>query len=386
MSLVNNAILERINSLIVVVNAQGRVEYVSPSAKRILGFEPEQLLGEGWWNLTRDDRKERRKIRELVRKQIEQKEPLELVPQERLLKTSSGGDRWILWNTSKGLFNKLVAIGHDITERKISEQQLVFKHKELEQQNLEILASIRYARRIQESILPDIHKLQPACKEAFALFLPKDEVSGDFYFLHQKGTKVFAVAVDCTGHGVPGALMTMIANSLLREVIVKQGIEDPAEILYRLDDELLIELNKDDGRDITNDGMDVAIAVIDTAGNTITYAGAFRPMLLLRKGEFIEFEANRFPIGFYGNSVKHFTSQTLELEPDDTFYLFTDGFCDQFGGERKKKFNRVRFKELLLSAQSMPLKEQEAFLKYALVNWRQDEPQVDDVLVIGIKV
>jgi len=386
MSLVNNTILERINSLIVVVNAQGRVEYVSPSAKRILGFEPEQLLGDGWWNLTRDDKKERKKIRELVRKQIEQKVLLETIPQERLLKTANGGEKWILWNTSKGLFNKLVAIGHDITDRKISEQQLLFKHKELEQQNLEILASIRYARRIQESILPDIHRLQPACKDSFALFLPKDEVSGDFYFVHQRGSKSFVVAVDCTGHGVPGALMTMIANSLLREVIVKQGIDDPAAILYQLDKELIVELNKDDGRDITNDGMDVAIAVVDNEQRRLNYAGAFRPMLLLRKGEIIEFEANRFPIGFYGDSVKRFVSRSVDLEEDDTFYLFTDGFCDQFGGEDKKKFNRKRFKELLISIQSMPLKEQEAFLKYALVNWRQDEPQVDDILVIGVKV
>lgn len=386
MSLVNNTILERINSLIVVVNADGKVEYVSPSAKRILGFEPDQLLGDGWWQLTRDDKRERRKIRELVRKQIEQKVLLETRPQERVLKTASGGDKWILWTTSKGLFNKLVAIGQDITERKQTEQQLLYKHQELEQQNLEILASIRYARRIQESILPDIHRLQPACKDAFVLYQPKDEVSGDFYFFHHHGDKTFVVAVDCTGHGVPGALMTMIANALLREVIVRQGVEDPAEILYRLDDELLEELNKDDGRDITNDGMDVAIAVIDAAQRTLTYAGAFRPLLLIRDQQFIEVEANRFPIGFYGNSEKQFTSRTLNLQENDTFYLFTDGYCDQFGGEDKKKFNRKRFREVLMSIQSMPLAEQEAFLRYVLLNWRQEEPQVDDVLVIGCRI
>jgi len=216
--------------------------------------------------------------------------------------------------------------------------------------------------------------------------VPDDEVSGDFYFVHQCGSKSFVVAVDCTGHGVPGALMTMIANSLLREVIVKQGIDDPSAILYQLDKELIEELNKDDGRDITNDGMDVAVAVVDTEQRTLTYAGAFRPMLLLRKGEIIEFEANRFPFGFYGDSPKRFESRSIELLEDDTFYLFTDGFCDQFGGEDKKKFNRKRFKELLVFIQSMSLTEQEAFLKYALLNWRQDEPQVDDVLVIGVKV
>ncbi len=386
MSLVTNTILERINSLIVVVNSEGKIDYVSPSAKRILGFEPEQLMGEGWWNLTRDDKKERRKIRELIKTQIAQKVLLETIPQERMLKTANGGTKWILWNTSKGLFNKLVAIGHDITERKNAELNLLLKHKMLEQQNLEILASIRYARRIQESILPDKNKIASAFADAFVLYQPKDVVSGDFYFFHQRGSKTFMVAVDCTGHGVPGALMTMIANSILKEVIVTRGIEDPAEILYAVDRELYIELNKDDGRDISRDGMDVAITVTDSETKMLQYAGAFRPMLLIRGQEIIEFQANRFPIGFYGDTEKVFTSHEFQLQAGDAYYLFTDGFCDQFGGEQKKKFNRKRFKELLLSVQSMSFDEQEGFLQYALLNWRQDEPQVDDILVIGMKV
>jgi PAS domain S-box-containing protein len=386
MSLVTNSILERINSLIVVVNSEGKIEYVSPSAKRILGFEPEQLLGDGWWNLTRDDKKERRKIRELIKDQIAQKVLLETIPQERMLKTANGGNKWILWNTSKGLFNKLVAIGHDITDRKNAEMNLLLKHKLLEQQNLEILASIRYARRIQESILPDKNKIVSAFTDAFVLYQPKDVVSGDFYFFHQRGSKIFMIAVDCTGHGVPGALMTMLANSILKDVIVTRGIEEPAEILYALDHALFIELNKDDGRDISHDGMDVAVTVTDQETKTLHYAGAFRPLLLIRGQEIFEFEANRFPIGFYGDTEKTFTSHEFNLKEDDAFYLFTDGFCDQFGGEQKKKFNRKRFKELLLSVQSMSFVEQEAFLQYALLNWRQDEPQVDDILVIGMKV
>ena len=386
MSLVTHTVLERINSLIVVVNAEGKIEYVSPSAKRILGFEPEQLLGEGWWNLTRDDKKERRKIRELIKTQVAQKVLLETIPQERMLKTANGANKWILWNTSKGLFNKLVAIGHDITDRKNAELNLLLKHKLLEQQNKEILESIRYARRIQESILPDKQKIISAFADAFVLYQPKDVVSGDFYFFHRHENRNFIVAVDCTGHGVPGALMTMIANSILKEVIVKRGIHDPAEILRAVDDELYVELNKDEGRDISRDGMDAAVTVIDTENKTLEFAGAFRPMLLVRDGEIFEFEANRFPIGFYGDTEKQFTSQQFALQPGDACYLFTDGYCDQFGGEQKKKFNRKRFKELLLSVQPMSFSEQEAFLQYALLNWRQDEPQVDDILVIGLRI
>ncbi|MBN8697300.1 MAG: SpoIIE family protein phosphatase [Bacteroidetes bacterium] len=386
MSLVTDAILEKLNSLIVVVNKLGEVEYVSPSAKRILGFEPEQLMGQGWWELTRDDADERADIKALALQQLKQDSLLAAVPYERLLKTATGNDRWILWNTSKGPENTLVGIGHDITDRKKAEQQLVEKNKELVQHNKDMLDSIQYASRIQEAILPDVQKIRAAFKDAFVLFQPKDVVSGDYYFFYQRGNKAFIAAVDCTGHGVPGALMSIIANGILKEVIVKKGIEEPSEILYALDEELFVALNKKGDGSVTNDGMDVALGVFDFVENTFSYAGAFRPMLMVRDGDFIEFEGNRFPIGFYGDAEKVFTTTTVEVKQGDSFYFFTDGYCDQFGGEQKKKFNRKRFKELLLSAQSMEMEEQESFLQYAHLNWRQDEPQVDDLLVIGLQL
>ena len=387
MSLVTDSILEQLNSLIVVVNSSGKVEYVSPSAKRILGFEPEQLMGEGWWNLTRDDEHERNHTRALALHQLNnQDSQLAGIPYERLLKTANGADRWILWNTSKGPGNKLVGIGHDITDRKKAEQQLLEKHKQLQQHNKDMVDSIQYASRIQEAILPDVQKIKNAFKDAFVLYEPKDVVSGDYYFFHRRGNKLFVAAVDCTGHGVPGALMSIIANGILREVIVKKGIEEPSEVLYALDDELHLAMNRQNKGSATYDGMDVGLGVFDLEENTITYSGAFRPMLLLRENAFIEFEPNRFPIGFCGDVEKVFVSKKLALQEDDVFYFFTDGYCDQFGGELKKKFNRKRFKELLLSAQEMEMDEQESFLQYALLNWRQEEPQMDDILVMGIKI
>ncbi len=387
MSLVTDAILAKLNSLIVVVNHQGKVEYVSPSAKRILGFEPEQLMGEGWWNLTRTNDKDRTDIKALTFRQLEQDSLIEAVPYESLLKTAAGKDKWILWNTSKGPANTLVGIGHDITDRKNAEQKLLEKHIELEQHNKDMLDSINYASRIQEAILPDISKIKDTFKDAFVLYQPKDVVSGDHYFFHHANSGlIFVAAVDCTGHGVPGALMSIVANGILNEVIVKKGIEEPSEILYALDEELFSALNKKSNGGISNDGMDVALGVFDLKKNTLTYSGAFRPMLLVRDNAFIEFEGNRYPIGFYADVKKKFVSQTIELEENDTFYFFTDGYCDQFGGELKKKFNRKRFKELLLSAQSMEMEEQESFLSYALKNWRQDEPQVDDVCIIGVRI
>lgn len=386
MSLVTDAILAKLNSLIVVVNHQGKVEYVSPSAKKILGFEPEQLMGEGWWDLTRIDELERADIKALTFQQLKQDSLLEAVPYERLLKTATGGDRWILWNTSKGPANTLVGIGHDITDRKKAEQKLLEKHKELEQHNKDMVDSIQYASRIQEAILPDVQKLKNAFADAFVLYEPKDVVSGDYYFFHKKENKTFVAAVDCTGHGVPGALMSFIASSILKEVIVKKGVQEPSEILYALDEELFNALNKQNSDGVTNDGMDVGLAVFDSEANTVTYSGAFRPMLLARENELIEFEANRYPIGFYGDVEKMFVTRELELKKDDVFYLFTDGYCDQFGGESKKKFNRKRFKELLLSLQGMEMEEQKSFLQYALLNWRQNEPQMDDICLIGLRI
>src|ERR1035437_1432211 len=298
----------------------------------------------------------------------------ETVPYERLLKTVRGGERWILWNTSKWPANSLVGIGHDITDRKNTEEKLLKKNKELTQFNKDVTDSLQYACRIQEAILPDVQKIKNVFKDAFVLYLPKDVVSGDYYFFFQKNKKTIVAAVDCTGHGVPGALMSVIANSILKEVIVKRGIEEPSEILYALDEELFSALNKQNTTVVSNDGMDVALGVFDLENNTLTYSGAFRPMLLVRNNELIEFDGNRYPIGMYGDVKKEFVSQQIQLQEDDTFYFFTDGYCDQFGGEQKKKFNRKRFKELLLSAQSLEMDEQESFLQYALLNWRQNEP------------
>jgi PAS domain S-box-containing protein len=385
MSLVTDVILEKLNSLIVVVNPSGDVDYVSPSVRRILGFEPEQLIGQGWWNLTRSSEDERADIRSLVQKQIEATRLLETVPYEKLLRTANGGTRWILWNTSKGPLNTLVGIGHDITERKHAEQQLLLKNKQLEEQNREMLDSIRYASQLQQSILVDPQKIRDSFADAFVLYQPKDVVSGDYYFQFRTQNKVFLAAVDCTGHGVPGALMSVVADSVFREVIQKRGLQDPAQILYALDEELYLALNKNRNETIS-DGMDVALAVIDLEQNTLEYAGAFRPALILRGEEFIELEASRYPIGFYADVEKSFSTTRLQLQKDDLLYLFTDGYCDQFGGEKKKKFNRRRFKELLLSAQSMTMEEQESFLSYAHRNWRQEEEQVDDVLVIGVRI
>jgi PAS domain S-box-containing protein len=378
-------ILENLNTLIVVVNNEGKIDYVSPSVQRMLGFEPKQLLGEGWWNLTRRDEGERAMVRAHVSTLINQSPDIIPGSFERALTTARGETKWILWTLTRGPQSSLVSMGHEITDRKLAEQKLQQKNRELQLRNSEMLASIQYAKRIQDAVLPDAHALKIHFEDAFVYFRPRDVVSGDLYWYYAKGSKVFVAAMDCTGHGVPGALMSVIANGLVRDVVIKRGLEEPDEILYSLDKEMEAALSKEDGR-IAPDGMDIALCVFDKERKTLSFSGAFRPLLRVRGAEVAEFRGSRYPIGFYPEARKVFEKQVIPYERGDTFYMFSDGYIDQFGGEKGKKLNRKRFIELLLEAQSMSLEEQGSFLDYALNNWKQEEEQTDDVLVIGVKV
>jgi PAS domain S-box-containing protein len=385
MAVITQHILDKLNTLVVVVNSEGKIDYVSPSVQRMLGFRAQQLLGEGWWNLTRRSEEERSMARAHVASLIDQKTDMLPVSFERALRTAAGDTKWILWNMSQGPEGSLLSIGYEITDRKMAEQRLQEKNKELQARNTEMLASIQYARRIQEAVLPDPQGLKKYFADAFVYYQPRDVVSGDFYWYYQRGTKVFVAAIDCTGHGVPGALMSVIANGLVRDVVIKRGIDEPAAILYALDHEMEAALSKEDGR-TTPDGMDIALCVFDTEKKILSFAGAFRPLIRVRNNEITEFRGSRYPIGFYPEIVKDFEQFEVPYESGDAFYTFSDGYIDQFGGEKGKKLNRKRFIELLLEAQSMTMEEQEAFLDYALNNWKQEEEQTDDVLVIGVRI
>lgn len=379
-------ILENLNTLIVVVNSEGKIDYVSPSVQRMLGFEPRQLLGEGWWNLTRRDENERARVKEHVNTLIRQSPDIVPAAFERALITSKGETKWILWNHTRGPESSLISIGYEITDRKLAEQKLQQKNRELQSRNSEMLASIQYAKRIQDAVLPDAQGLKNFFEDAFVYFKPRDVVSGDFYWYYARGNKVFVAAMDCTGHGVPGALMSVIANGLVRDVVIKRGLEEPDEILYAIDKEMEAALSRQDGSNAAPDGMDIALCVFDKEKRILSFAGAFRPLLRVRNNEITEFRGSRYPIGFYPEINKIFEKQEIPYESGDAFYMFSDGYIDQFGGERGKKLNRKRFTELLLQVQSMNLEEQESFLDYALNNWKQEEEQTDDVLVIGVKV
>jgi serine phosphatase RsbU (regulator of sigma subunit) len=312
--------------------------------------------------------------------------------QERMLTTASGQVKWLTWNISLLPDNSIIAIGNDVTKRKLYEQHLHKAHQDLLEKNKEIISSIEYAERLQQAILPNVFELKNSFKgNAFVLYKPKDMVSGDFYWHYKIGNKIYIAAIDCTGHGVPGALMSLIAHSIFKEVFITMQLNNPAEILYALDTELFNELNKNKQHTPYPDGMDVALCCLDLNTNQLEFAGAMRPLLIVRNKEIIEIKPSRFPIGFYKDISKQFVTEKIALQPNDAFYIFSDGYIDQFGGDTSvhkdgKKLNKARFKELLLTINEMEIEEQETFLEYALSNWKQQIEQTDDILVIGVKV
>lgn len=261
-------------------------------------------------------------------------------------------------------------------------------YDQIEAQTNNILDSINYARRIQEALLPPFSQFQKAFADAFVLYHPRDIVSGDFYWFAQHDQKVFVAAIDCTGHGVPGAFMTVMANSLLDEIINMQEVEDPAQVLLELDTKVRRHLHQGHAEDTgSQDGMDIALLQIDLQSREIIFAGAKSPLYLVRNGHLNEIKGSKFPIGStqFG-TLKVFDAHAMQGEAGDCLYLSTDGYRDQFGGPDSKKFQSRRLRELLIEDQTAPMTTQLQKLEEAFFSWKNGEKQTDDVLVIGLRL
>ena len=265
--------------------------------------------------------------------------------------------------------------------------EVVEKNRELDEINKDITASIRYAKRIQDAILPPDEFVKQVLPNTFILFKPKDIVSGDFYWMEERNNKVIFAAVDCTGHGVPGAFMSIVGHNVLDRVVGEHNITEPARILDELNRGISETLRQSNLEDNTvRDGMDIAMCSFDREKGILQFAGAYNPMWLIRKGELTEIKANKFPIG---NSSKgdtnKFTNHELQLEKGDTIYVFSDGYCDQFGGPTGKKFKASALRQLLLSNQHLSMAEQRVLLHATIESWRGNHEQVDDILIIGTR-
>lgn len=253
-------------------------------------------------------------------------------------------------------------------------------------QNDEITQSITYARKIQWAVMPSEDIIANLVGDYFIMFRPRDIVSGDFYWITQKEDLVVVVAADCTGHGVPGAFMSMMGVSFLNDIVNVEGIVHPDAILNNLRQKIKAAFEKT-GRDAQRqDGMDVAICTIDKKNHELMYAGAYNPLYIIRQGSLIEYKADKMPVGSYPRDKVQFTMHRVKLNANDRLYMFSDGYVSQFGGPDGRKFMAKRFKELLIKISDLSMAEQQTQLEDAMDMWQSSYDQVDDILVIGIEV
>ncbi len=284
------------------------------------------------------------------------------------------------------------ALHYEEIEQKVIERtaEVVKQKEQLEEKNKDITDSINYAKRIQEALLPSVELKQKLFPESFILFRPRDIVSGDFYWFAEKNGKRLIAAIDCTGHGVPGAFMSMIGNSFLGEIVNERLLTRPGLVLDKLRSMVIRSLKQSDAESGANDGMDISLLSFreDHTDGTIKveWAGANNPLWIIRKGECIVYNPDKRPISYSRGNAVAFTNHTIELQRGDSLYIFTDGFADQFGGEKGKKFKYKQLQEVLLGIQDQSMKKQEELLDKVFSDWKGSLEQVDDVLVIGIKV
>jgi len=271
------------------------------------------------------------------------------------------------------------------TELEIRTKEVVKKSKEIEEKNTSITDSINYALRIQKSILPSKSLMKKYYPESFVFYKPRDIVSGDFYWYEKIGNKFIVVCADCTGHGVPGAFMSMIASTLFKEIAHQYKITDPSKFLYKLDS-LLTKTLKKSGKSKIHDGLDLSICVFDLDTNHMSFSGAYRPILLYKNGELNRIKTTSFSIGGDDFMEKEFKTDNVQLEKGDIVYLFSDGFPDQFGGIKGKKLYLKGFEALINNSLELTMDEQYDAIKSFYEEWKGNNKQVDDVIVMGMKI
>ncbi|MBK8845863.1 MAG: SpoIIE family protein phosphatase [Bacteroidetes bacterium] len=264
-------------------------------------------------------------------------------------------------------------------------QEVILQKNVIENKNREITESLVYAKHIQSAILPDLKTIQQSLPQSFIFYLPKDIVSGDFYEFAICENKIIIAMADCTGHGVAGAFMSMIGSSLFNQIVSEKRISNPAQILNLMNEGVVNALKQRETE--SHEGMDVALCTFDMQNLKMEFAGANRPLLLVRNGELMVLPANKVPIGgMHVAGHKTFTLHECDLHTGDMIYLFSDGYADQFGGERGKKLMTRKLKEILVEISVLPVMEQQSYLHHKFKDWKGNHEQVDDVLIVGIKI
>lgn len=380
------SIIDQANDAMLVIDiVDGRIHQSNPSAARMLGYSKQELESRSLFDL--HPREYLHQSSSIVADVWEKggliykdipflTKPGELVPVECSAKVAPFSGR-----------PAIVIYARDIRERLRLEREISEQSRIIEQKNKDITDSIEYAKNIQEACLPDKNELKHVVPDSFVLFKAKDIVSGDFYWISRKGDHLLIAAADCTGHGVPGALMSMIGNSFLNEIVNERNITKPGEILTHLRESIIKVFKKRSDGSQRKDGMDIALCNLDVKNNRLQYAGAFNAAWIIQDRQIKELSGDKFPIGNYeGGILKPFANHEIQLKKGDCFYIFTDGYADQFGGPKGKKFKYRQLSDILIENHSKTMDEQKTILYNTHQNWKGDLEQLDDILVIGVRV
>ena len=252
--------------------------------------------------------------------------------------------------------------------------------------NEEITSSITYAKHIQDAMLPPLKTLTKKFPDSFCFYKPRAIVSGDFYWMSESNGRLVVACADSTGHGVPGAFLSLIGISFLNKIVNERGVVQPAIILNRLRANVITHLHQEKSELLAGDGMDMSIISIDPRLGIMEFAGAMNPMYIIREGKLIELKPDRMPVGFYDNENRSFSSSKVNLKHGDQLYMFSDGYYDQFGGNEGFKMKSHKFKEVLLTCSHKSNSEQMEILETQFQKWKGKYEQVDDILVMGIQI
>jgi phosphoserine phosphatase RsbU/P len=300
--------------------------------------------------------------------------------EEMKVTIDNGIEMYKLKEQNKKLFEELKEANQTL------EQKVISRTMQIELQNKEITSSIHYARKIQNALLPQKEELDRLLPSHFVFSRPKGIVSGDYYWVSSRDEKIVFTVADCTGHGIPGAFMSILGVAFLNDILNKMGNIRANEILNQLRVMVIRSLHQTGKSDETRDGMEMALCVIDFNRMMLQFSGAFRPLYIFRGNDILELQGDNMPIGIYDDEEVSFTNRESSFEKGDMIYLFTDGYVDQLGGTERKTFRTFNFKKLLAEICILPLHKQCELLEHRFNEWRGEINQVDDILVVGIRL
>lgn len=373
-----SVILRETDNAVSVMNSKGDYQWINEGFTNMYGYTLDELVKDKGHRKIGSN--SNLKIKDLINIWFGEKKTI-IYQSENLNK--NGEKIWAQTTLtpvvrSSGQVEKLIAIDSNISKIKKAEEIII-------QKNENITDSIEYAKRIQQAILPPVKHFKNSAEEYFLIYKPKEIISGDFYWITNLNSETIIVIADCTGHGVPGAFMSMLGITLLNKIVSERAILEPANILNRLRIDVMNSLRQT-GDDLeAKDGMDISVIKINNETKKIIFAGAMNNGILLRNGEIIALEANKMPIGIHQNAKLPFKQIELEIQNNDKIYLLSDGYVDQFGGEKSKKFKNYRFKELLLEIENLNMSEQKMRIIKKHEEWKGNEEQVDDIVILGLK-